>query len=404
MKLLLLTDVPPCQLYSGALVTLQLCKFMPKGSICCAAVVNPGLTKAKTDPSLDWMPTEYFVKPREQYLGAKIPSGVYSYLAENYIRPVQLARMADRIADFARGQGVTDFWCILQGQSMARLATMVAERLDVPLLTQVWDPFSYWLNEHVIDVFSQKRLLADFDRALASSKRCATASWAMSEDYEKRYGIETIPLIAGIDKALAKAPVAEAPAGDEFVIALAGQIYASVEWFRLIEALTAMDWKVDGRRIVLNLLGSYMPPSLTVHSPLNIRLLGWHSQAATIDILSRADLLYIPYWFDAWRKESSSLCFPSKFVTYLAAAKPILIHAPAYASPSRFGAQEKCAVVCDSHVPEDIAAVITKVAMDKSEYVRLCAQGARTFQKYFTLETMRSNFGKFLGADDGFLS
>ena len=408
MKILLLTDVPPCKRFSGALVTYRLCSFMPRGSICCVAVANPVL-KAKIDPDLDWIPTEYMVKPEEGYRDVKSGAGkpAASFWAENFVRPMQLRKIADRAAEFGRKQGVTHVWCILEGQTMARLGPMVARRLAAPLLTQVWDPLSWWLRENKVDRFSRKRLLSAFDNAVASSKKCATASWAMSKRYERRYGVATVPVIAGLDKALAKEPVGETINKEEFVVAIAGQLYApwgySQEWAALVKALSIMNWRIGSRRIVVKLLGKYMPPYYVIDSPANIIHLGWRSQEETIDILSSADLLYCAYPFGREFRETSRLGFPSKLVTYLAAARPVLVHAPAYASPYRFVKAEECALTCGGLDADLLIAAITKIAGDGREFARLSAKASQTFHKYFTLEAMRKNFAEFLGVEESFL-
>ena len=41
-----------------------------------------------------------------------------------------------------------------------------------------------------------RRKQRKFDDVMKRSKSCATASWAMSQDYETRYGIHCVPLIA----------------------------------------------------------------------------------------------------------------------------------------------------------------------------------------------------------------
>src|SRR6266446_1772314 len=65
MKILLLTDIPPCKNFTAGLVLDQLVRFLPPGSVACFAVVNPEVN-ARLSVDLNWIPVEYVKKPREK--------------------------------------------------------------------------------------------------------------------------------------------------------------------------------------------------------------------------------------------------------------------------------------------------------------------------------------------------
>ena len=65
MKILLLTDVPPCTNYTAGIVLAQIIKQLPSGSVACFCVLNPDLQNIEPDPELAWLPLEYTAKPRE---------------------------------------------------------------------------------------------------------------------------------------------------------------------------------------------------------------------------------------------------------------------------------------------------------------------------------------------------
>jgi hypothetical protein len=65
---------------------------------------------------------------------------------ETYTAGVTIQRMVDRICRFAQASDVGAVWCVLQGQTMIRLAVPTARRLRVPLATQVWEPPGWSLS------------------------------------------------------------------------------------------------------------------------------------------------------------------------------------------------------------------------------------------------------------------
>jgi glycosyltransferase involved in cell wall biosynthesis len=299
-----------------------------------------------------------------------------------------------QIAAFAKQQQVTAIWVVLQGQTMVRLARPLALRLGLPLRTQVWDPFGWWLRANSIDRHTQRRLLAAFDAAIQQSTACATASWAMAEAYASKYGGQHQPVIAGLPRELALAPAQHVHAGDDFIIAMAGQFYAQTEWDCLIHTLNGVQWRIAGRRVRVRVMGGGL--KVFTQHPANFEYLGWQSQSETIRLLAEADLLYMPYWFSEEFREEASQSFPSKLVTYFAAGRPVLCHAPEYASPTRYLKQHAAGYVCESLDPPALLKQLEYVIADQAQYRAMAANGTACFMRDFTLERMQTTFAQFL--------
>lgn len=395
MKILLLTDIPPCKDYTAGIVLDQLCRFLPQGSIACYAVVNRTI-HAKLSSDLDWIPIEYQVKPIERAirpLPGKYGESIAKWVEDRHEKQV-LENILPKVVEFSRENKVDKLWCLLQGQTMVRLAQATAEALGVPLYTQVWDPFGWWLRANKIDQRTAQNLLIKFDEAVRSSRACATASWAMSEEYTNKYGVKNLPVISSLDSKWACQPATKSNNSDEFLIGMAGQIYARDEWNALICALDKCGWKISGRKIRLRILSRGMPRGAT--SPKNAEYLGWMNQQEAIKVLSGVDMLYLPYWFSAEFREEATLSFPSKLVTYLAAGRPIVFHGPDYASPAKYLERNEAALCCHSLESDKIIEAIQLLITDLTLYKKLTHNGASAFMRDFTHETMRANFYKFL--------
>jgi glycosyltransferase involved in cell wall biosynthesis len=399
MKILLLTDMPPCKGFTAGLVTSQLVRFLPKGSVACYAVVHSSLD-AKLDPEFEEMPIRYAVKPRET--GLQLLPGrlriISSFAYELYTHFIKIPKLLNDIEAFAKEFGADRIWCVLEGQTMFRLAVGIKKRLNLPLHTQVWDPPGWWLRANSVDTFSRKLIMKTFDEALRMSKTCAAASWAMAEDYKERYSCHAIPVIPSLDPSMALPPAKETHHRDTFMIGMAGQLYSQAEWLHLLATLDQVKWMIRGKKIVIRLLGRsiYAPAK----SAVNIEFLGWVDQTEAIKLLSEADILYCPYWFDPAFHEEARYSFPSKLTTYLAVGRPVLFHGPKYASPYRFLDAYDAGILCDSLSTVNIFNCIDKLIWDQEFYNQLTENGHKAFMQFLTTDVMRQQFKRFIGYDD----
>jgi len=399
MKILLLTDMPPCKGFTAGLVTSQLVRFLPKGSIACYAVINSSLD-AKLDPEFEGMPIRYAVKPRET--GLRLLPGklglISSFAYELYTHFIKIPKLLNDIEVFAKEFGADRIWCVLEGQTMFRLAVGIKKRLNLPLHTQVWDPPGWWLRANSVDAFSRKFIMSTFDKAIQMSKTCAAASWAMAEDYKERYSCHAIPVIPSLDPSMALAPAKRSHNRETFMIGMAGQLYSHTEWVTLLSTLDQVNWVIKDKKIIIRLLGrSIYAPS---NGPANIEFLGWRDQTSAIQLLSEADILYCPYWFDPNFHEEARYSFPSKLTTYLAVGRPVLFHGPKYASPYRFLDAYDAGIFCDSLSSVSIYNCIEKLIRDQELYSQLAANGHKAFLRFLTTDVMHQQFKRFIGDDN----
>ncbi|WP_407357234.1 glycosyltransferase [Methanolobus sp. WCC5] len=401
MKILLLTDVPPCQNLTAGLILDQLCRFLPKGSIACFAVVNPSLN-ARISSDLDWIPIEYTEKPRE-FAFRVLPNkfGSFTALINERYNSLVTKKIASKAVNFGQEFCPDIVWCVLQGQTMIRLALPVSKSLGVPLLTHVWDPPQWWMRANKIDSISSSLILKEFDVAIRSSDGCFTASWAMAQQYMRDYRTRTVPFISSIDSSFAFEPATNIHSGNDLIIGMAGQIYSVEEWNALITALEKVDWMICNRKVKIRLLGNKVRSD--AKQDINIEFLGWKSQKETIKLMSEADILYCPYWFDKTFEDEARLSFPSKLTTYLAAGRPVLFHGPEYASPAQFLEENNAGLCCYSLETGKIIDSLVRLVSEPDLYAKLTHNGTAAFNKYLTLESMKKRFADFLQVEESFL-
>lgn len=401
MKILLLTDVPPCSHFSGTLLTEQLCRMLPEGSIAAFIVLNPYLKHVQISPDLSWTPVEYVDKPREDAL---LPGNgkwkvIANFTHEMYNAKIRAARIRDRAVAFGKDNRIDRVWCILQGQTMIRLALPVARKLGVPLHSQVWDHPEWWLRENGVDFISRKLILNAFAKAIRGSVSCATASHVMAEIFQEVYGVDSIPILANLSVDVAYPPVRALNDKDVLSIGIAGQLYSLIEWQTLLSVMGDIGWKINHRKIVLRYLGYYLNIDLRSEESkeVNIEFLGYRAQNEAIRLLSECDILYCPYPFSSDFEIVAKTSFPSKLTTYLATGKPVFFHGPEYAAPARFLKEHNAALICNSLDRKEVGQMLGILVSDENLYQELSMNGSRAFHDFLTINVLRENFAKFLG-------
>lgn len=399
MKILLLSDIPPCENFTAGLVLSAMARLVPRDEICCFTVANPTLDM-QLAPEFSNIPIEVHAKPNENW--AWLPrrrfvrrlSSVASFAGECITEQIVVRALIRKAVSFGRKQRVDRVWAVLQGQTMIRMAQAVADQLGVPLYTHVWDPFSWWAKANCLDGITTHRVQSMFDNAIRHSRCVATASEPMADLYRDRFGVSAIPVIASHPKSMAQAPDLAFDDNTPIVIGMAGQFYAASEWLQLHHALRASNWRVAGRPVRIIVMGPQRPPGAIDE---HISFLGWKSQQDAALILSQCDVLYCPYPFDPGMKEVSQYSFPSKLVLYLAAGRPILFHGPDYSSPAHYIKSRKCGLIASRLVATAVYNELERVVRDCAAYRTMATNAQAAFINDFTLESMDRSFNMFIG-------
>jgi glycosyltransferase involved in cell wall biosynthesis len=127
--------------------------------------------------------------------------------------------------------------------------------------------------------------------------------------------------------------------------------------------------------------------------------MGWRDQTEVVQLLNESHLNYIPYWFDPVFKEEAANSFPSKMSTYCAAAQPVLVHAPDYATPIAFLQEHDIGYSVTTPSARDLADTIRDAVLDPEARSRKGQNAATCFSNFLSTSCMRRSFEEFLGLD-----
>lgn len=400
MKVLLLADIAPCKNFPEGLALDQLCRFFPRCSLACFVVANR-FVEAEVTGDLDWIPVAHSTNRIEQASRSsnRFLSFPLAWSVETLRRRLAVPRLAARAIDFGRREGVDLVWAVLQGQSLIQIASEVAQSLGVPLVTQVRNVPLWSLLEHQIDRFNRRATLSDFDRAVRASRVCVTATPAMSARYQEQYGTPCAPLAYGYPADWSKSPNLEDFPGATIEIGVTSIPDAPGEWLQLLRALNMSGWQVRSRRVRVNVIGVAPAPG---EAPAgSIRHFGWRNSRETVDILSTMDILYLPVQFFGIMEDAARLTYPKNMPLYLAAGRPILLHAPASAAASDYLRNNQAGHTAPDFHAAAIYNELCRLVDGPSEYRRLGAGAMAAFRRDFTVESARSNFQRVLDVATG---
>lgn len=395
MKIMLLTDIPPCMNFTAGIVLNKMCDFLLDAGheVCCFAVKDVSVDAVIPTDKVARMKFQIVKKPIESWGHLKF-GPIASYIGNHYTAAFVLPQIARQAGDFAKENHAELIWSVVQGQTMIKLTEPAAHRAGLPYVIQVWDPPEWWLMENKFDRYSTKSVMKSFQKALHHSQCCIAASWAMADYYSREYACKSTPVILGFEPG--EVQKGKKYKDDSLIIALSGQLYASQEIQALIQALDLMEWQYNGRKIILRFYGRTIQLSLS--KPSNIQVMGWLPQNELLSELAQADLLYCPYWFSERFKLPSSLSFPSKLSTYLKTGVPTLVHAPDYASPRKFVEQNDVGYICGTLDPNTVRDVLNYIfGGTEEERKERGVRGYQAFLNYLTTEHMRAAFFEALG-------
>ena len=399
-KILILSDIAPCTNITSGIVLNQWCKFLleEKCDIHYVLVSDPNIKMDIPSNLSNQIHLYKYDKPREGWgidstnLKNKIKGYFRSYIGNKKSRKRDLPIILKEIIDIINKENIDLMMSSIQGQTMTWLTYNLIKKTNIRHVSQTWDPLEWWLDAFKFDPLSKKINLNMFKKVCRKSDTFMGMSWAMSINFEKKYGANCVTNIPSLESE--KYKVYKKKDSKEFNIALSGQIYASDEFDLLVSVCNDLNWKYNGKDIFINLYGTYFSEKYKNHN--NIKIHGHLPQEELIKKLKKMDLLYCPYWFSKKYVKPAKLSFPGKLTTYLKVGRPILMHGPSYASPLIFAKCSKAAYIADTNDFDEFKSIIIKIIKNNNNE-RMLKNANKVFNKYLTFPVMKKSLLASLG-------
>lgn len=341
---------------------------------------------------------EVFTPPDEHLApGSASPGGVIAaWHRRRRIHDPAVRRIAAGVLGMIRQEQPQQVWAVLNSVSVIDVLYHLLPDLDCDLLPQVWDDPEHLGRQRHQDRFARARISRRFLSILSRATRTAVIGEAMAAAYQElapgryvvvRHGVVSSP----------PPPRPDPSSPSEFRIGLSGSMYSPASWRALQQALDLLDWRIDGRQVVLVVAGGRIEFNSRASSA-DCRFLGWRPPEETLRLMTGCDVLYLPQAFESSHEPLTRLSFPTKLSSYAATGRPVLIHTPTYGSLVRFCARHRAGLVCHSLKPEDIACHLKQ--LENPDIRREQAESISALvREILNREQFAQGVREFLGAD-----
>jgi glycosyltransferase involved in cell wall biosynthesis len=240
----------------------------------------------------------------------------------------------EELLQIAKARGAKAIWFVAHGQ-VVPIAALAAAGKQFPLHITVHDdpPFATTLRSRrtFLNTFAVER---EFKTALQGAQSIDVVCRQMGERYKSRYGVSSVITHRAMDpSAITPAPPYDF-ARHGLRIAILGNTYSFSQLPSLANAMIRAAQKAAAQASIAVFGKSLADRLATFDSRLRVELMGHLDEAAAVEQLKSCFLLYLNYPFSRITRVLRETSFPTKLSTYIMAARPILLHAPADSSTS----------------------------------------------------------------------
>ena len=336
------------------------------------------------------------VVPKSRKLAGRLGSITRLIEYQTRVRP-SLSKVVAHVVRFARAESVSRILLVLDCPVALWIGKALTAGIGIPVYALVWDHPDYVLTRYGVDRYTKSRVIRSFAECIRGSVRTAVVSEVMQQEFSERYGANAVILRHAVSTAASEYPRTSQVIGgsDAIRIGFAGSCYALTAWQSLLDALCILDWRVGNNPLILRTLGDDM--RFRVKSKASIEHLGWRDVSETVRLLSECSVNYLPQPFESWLDPLSRYSFPTKFSTYLAAGRPVLIHAPAFSALTSFCETRSVGPVTRTLSPQGLADALKGICTDSAAYQKARQEVRRLAGGEFSVATYRDRVLAFLG-------
>ena len=321
----------------------------------------------------------------------------YPRLREGVNVPLAVASRARRVADIIRRERCTAVVGCTGDVTLPPAGYLAGRRAGVPFYAYIFDHYSYREWEDPAAAFWARR----FEPWLLKGAAAVIApNEVLAEDLREHYGVEPVVIHNSFDISPYEAAWAQAaPARDgEVRIVYTGQVYdAHLDAFRnLVEALEALG-RPEVRLHVYTNVPTENLIALGIRGPVVYHPYRDVSEMPRIQM--EADVLFLPLAFRSPYPDLVRTSATTKLGEYLAARRPVLVHAPPGSFISWYFRRHDCGVVVDESDPALLAKAVERILGDAGLRQRLTGNALERARDDFSISKARTAFARLLGLE-----
>jgi hypothetical protein len=316
-----------------------------------------------------------------------------SYHQREFVRKGR-SEAVGKIRETVERSGIERLWVVLNSGYTIHLTEALLQVVRVPIVITVWDTPEYFIRNQRMDSFTGARLLRSFQAVFCAAAGRAVASEGMRNIYRDRWDRDSVILHQGVEPAHWREPRAPGELTQPATIAFAGSLYSKTEWNAFIRAIEILRSGPAAKEITVDFVGRF--PRLGARRPGFVREVGQVQYEAALDIVSRADVAYLPYWMNRSHAYFARTAFPSKLSAYAAAGAPVFVHSPAGSSPAEFMRRFPMGVHCASIDPTIIAGELHRLLFDVELRQRASVARRQALEKELGTDAVLGRLGTLL--------
>ena len=300
-----------------------------------------------------------------------------------------------RIADIVRREKCDAVVACTGDVTILPAGYLASRAAGVPFYAYLFDHYSYREWYDPVKAFWARRFEPFIMKGAAG---VIAPNEILRDDLRERFGVEAAVIHNSFDITPyeTSAPVEANNNPGEVNIVYTGAVYEA--HFGAFRNLMAAIKELDHLRVRVHLYTNQ--PEETLHRE-NVRgPIVLHQQLAMTEmprVQMEADILFLPLAFDSPYPDLVKTSATTKLGEYLAARRPVLVHAPRDSFISWYFREHECGVVIDEDDPARLAKGIELILSDAQLCQRMIANAQERARTDFDIAASRAAFFKLLG-------
>jgi glycosyltransferase involved in cell wall biosynthesis len=372
-KTLIVSEWGPPMASGGPIMLGRLFKYYPKDSYC-ILMRKINIKHIRIDPGR-WLNCRYFFCPIPQYLGnSRLLHKLYILVEFILIPAIVLKGLA-----IVRNERIDNILAPSNRGAFLIAAFFISKITSKPLLIYLFD-----IYEELMRDFVEKCMAKFFERIMFSH---AVKIFVMSEylaaHYLQKYGIQTEVMPHPVDLELYsdRTMLIREKSPEVYKIVYTGMIWTyNLEAIKnLVEVMNSL----ENGKVELLIFTQNFSKQLAEGGISGRNIVTRFAKAEEIPAIQKdADILFLPFSFNSPYPLLIKNASPSKLPEYLAAGKPILVHAPSDCYVSHYARKNGFGIVVDKLDPEELRRAIILLLEDRDLRERLGKNAIETAKKH----------------------